>query len=304
MTPRAAPELYEDEPAYVGNEMPAQQIKRWARQRPGFVDVWIDRDNHGWVNVMFTEDVARRQAELEREFPGVGVVAVEVEHSKRELRQLARRVGALVQRESIPAGYGWGNANNIVELGVPVMTEELASLLDDEFAGEPLCVDGADPEDTPQPGPQPLAGDGWRMLGWEQGDGPAHEVGIATDQVVYAQLWERSGLVGMPPVVDFESDIVVWFALGHGSSCPNMRMDEVIVDRERSRVYPLIVNPDPVVFCTDDLTGAYQFVAALARAELPPGPFEIGLPGGGNGELWRSLSIDADLTVPEYRRRV
>jgi hypothetical protein len=77
-----------------------------------------------------------------------------------------------------------------------------------------------------------------------------------------------------------------------------MRMDEIIVDRERSQVYPLVVNPDPVVFCADDLTGAYQFVAAVARSELPPGPFEIGLRGGAEGGLWRSLSIDADLTVP------
>lgn len=297
VTPRAAPELYGDEPVYVRNEMPTQRIRRWARQRPGFVDVWIDRENGGWVNVMFTEDVARRQTELEREFPGVGVVAVDVEHSRHELRQLARRVGAFVQREGIPAGYGWGNVNNIVELGVPVMTEELASALDDAFAGEPLCVDGADPEDAPQPGPQPLAGDGWSMLGWEEGDGPAHEVGIATDQATYEQLWERARLEGGLPSVDFESDIVVWFAIGHGSSCPNQRMDEVIVDRARSQVYPLIVNPDPVVACTDDLTGAYQFVAAIPRAELPPGPFELGLQGG-DGDLWRSLSIDADLTIP------
>ena len=91
---------------------------------------------------------------------------------------------------------------------------------------------------------------------------------------------------------------MVWFAIGHGSSCPNQRMDEVIVDRERSRVYPLIVNPDPVVFCTDDLTGAYQFVATVPRAELPLGPFELGLRGGDDGELWRSVSVDGDLTVP------
>lgn len=297
VTPRADAEMYGDSPVYRGNEMPTDAVRRWARQKPGFVDLWIDRDHNGWINVLFTEDAARRQAELEREFPGVGVIAVEVEHGRRELRRLARRIGAFVQDEGIAAGYGWGNVNNIVELDVPVLTADLARALDEAFAGEPLCVDGADPEDVPGPGAQPQAGDGWRMLAWEQGQGPAHEVGIATDQDSYELLWERAGLAGTPPPVDFGSDVVVWFAIGHGSSCPNQRMDEVIVDLERSLVYPLIVNPDLVVACTDDLVGAYQFVAALERSELPRGPFELGL-AGGDGDLWRSFRVDADLTVP------
>ncbi len=277
--------------------MPVSKVKRWAKSKPGFVDVWIDRDNNGWINAMFTRGTKQRQAELEREFPGVGVVAVEVEHSKRELRQLARGVGAFVERWELQAGYGWGNANNIVELSLPVVTEELALALEEEFAGEPLCVEGADPGDLPRPGPQPLRGDGWVMLAWEQGQGPAHEVGIATDQASYERLWQATQLAGSPPDVDFERDVVVWFAEGHGSSCPNLRMDEVIVDRERGQVYPLIVNPDLVIACTSDLAGAYQFVAALERAELPAEPFEIGF-GGGGEKLWGSLRVDADLTVP------
>jgi len=296
-TPRAVPELYEERPIYLGNEMPIGKVRRWAKSKPGFVDAWIDRDNNGWINVMFTRGAKLRQAELEREFPGVGVVAVEVEHSKRELRQLARRIGAFVERWELRAGYGWGNANNIVELSLPVVTDELATALQEAFEGEPLCVSGADPEDLVQPGPQPLRGDGWTMLTWEQGHGPAHEVGIATDQDSYERLWDRTQLDGSPPAVDFGSDVVVWFAIGHGSSCPNQRMDEVIVDRERSQVYPLIVNPDVVLACTSDLAGAYQFVAAIQRAELPSGPFEIGL-GGGDGGLWRSSWVDVDLTAP------
>jgi hypothetical protein len=242
--------------------------------------------------------VARRQAELERRFPDVGVVAVEVQNSKRDLRRLARRVSDFVKRNELPASYGWGNADNVVSLGLPVVTDEVATELDGLFAGEPLCVEGRDPADLVPPGPQPLAGDGWRMLAWEQGRGPAHEVGIATDHASYEQLWQRTKLEGAPPAADFASEVVVWFAIGHGSSCPNQRMDEVIVDRDRAQVYPLVVNPDLAVVCTDDLAGAYQFVAALERDELPPGPFEIGLGGGGGGELWRSRWVDADLSQP------
>jgi hypothetical protein len=296
-TPRGAPELYEDRPIYVGNEMPTEEIERWAGSKPGFVDVWIDRDNRGWINVMFTRDVDRRQAELERDFPGVGAVAVEVAHSRRELRRLAKRIGDFVERWDLQAGYAWGGADNIVDLSISVVTDELARALDEQFAGAPLCVSGADPEDLVQPGSQPTRGDGWVMLAWEQGQGPAYEVGIATDPESYERLWRETQLGGSAPDVDFGSDVIVWFSEGHGSSCPNLRLDEVIVDRELSQVYPLIVDPDGRMACTDDLVGAYQFVAALERAELPAGPFEIGL-GGGDGELFRSLWVDADLTVP------
>ena len=246
---------------------------------------------------MFTRDVAQRQAELEREFPGVGVAAVEVEHSKRDLRQLAGRVGDFVERWDIQAGYSWGNADNIVHLSLGVVTDEVAEALDEEFAGKPLCIDGADPQDLVEPGPQPMIGEGWVMLASEQGSGPAHEVGLATDKESYERLWQSTQLGGSPPEVDFKSVVVVWFAVGHGSSCPNLRMDEVIVDGERDQVYPVVVHPDDPMACTDEPAGSYQFVAALERAELPSGPFEIGLPSG-DGELWRSLWVETDITVP------
>jgi hypothetical protein len=75
-------------------------------------------------------------------------------------------------------------------------------------------------------------------------------------------------------------------------------MDEIIVDTERAQVHPLVVMPGRPMMCTDDLAGAYQFVAALQRSTLPAGPFEIGLDGGGEGELFRSLQVETDLSVP------
>jgi len=43
----ADPELYRDSPIDVANEMPTGKIRRWARFKPGFVDLWIDRDHNG-----------------------------------------------------------------------------------------------------------------------------------------------------------------------------------------------------------------------------------------------------------------
>jgi hypothetical protein len=299
VTPRADPSLYRDEPAYRGNSMPTGRIQRWAKGKPGYVDVWIDRDNHGWINAMFTESVAERQAELEREFPAVGVVAVQVENSRRDLRRLATRVGTFVEERQLEAGWGWGNADNLVQLSLSVVTDEVVQALAAEFAGAPICIEGADPADLAPPGDQPLSGDGWTMLGSTQNQGPAHEVGIAAGPTAYEDIWRRSNLAGSPPPVEFVTSVVVWFAEGHGSSCPMRRMEEIIVDHEHGQVYPLTVDPENHMGCTDDLTGAWQFVAALERDQLPSGPFEIGLYGDGQGgELFRALHVEADLSVP------
>jgi hypothetical protein len=294
----AAPDVYRDDPIYVGNEQPTARIVRWARKQPGYVDVWLDRDHLGWITVAFTEDADQRQADLERLFPAVGAVAVPAEHSRRELNKLRRRV----QREMTDHLDGYSLSTNtianVVELGVGILTDEVAADLESRFACDPLCISGADTSDFPAPGPQPSSGDGWVMLGWEQGTGPAHHVGIASDQAAYEALWKETGLSDLAPDVDFVNDVVVWFAVGHGSSCPDLRMDEVIVDTERAQVYPFVVMPGAPMTCTADLAGAYQFVAALQRSALPAGSFEIGLDGGGDGELFRSLQVETDLSVP------
>lgn len=294
----AAPDVYRDDPIYVGNEQPTARIVRWARKQPGYVDVWLDRDHLGWITLAFTQDADQRQADLERLFPAVGAVAVPVEHSRQELKKLRRRVQREMTDYLDDYSLSTNTTGNVVELGVGILTDEVAAELESRFAGDPLCISGADATDFPAAGPQPTSGDGWVMLGWEQGAGPAHRTGIASDQASYEALWKATGLSDPAPDVDFLNDVVVWFALGHGSSCPDLRMDEVIVDTERAQVYPFVVMPGRPMMCTDDLAGAYQFVAALQRSALPVGPFEIGLDGGRDRQLFRSLQVETDLSVP------
>lgn len=176
--------------------------------------------------------------------------------------------------------------SNVVSLFVPVLTDEVVAEIESRFADAPLCVQG----------PQPLSGDGWLLLGFEQGRGPVHDVGIAADHDGYERLWEASGLGGEPPVVDFEDVVVVWFAVGHSSSCPNLRLDDIVIDREARQVWPLVVMPDNPVVCTEDLAGSYQFVAGLERTRLPVGPFEIGLDPQPNGGLFGGIEVNADLS--------
>ena len=53
--PITAPaDWYRDSPIYVGNEMPIEAIQQWASGQPGFQELWIDRQHHGWITVGFT----------------------------------------------------------------------------------------------------------------------------------------------------------------------------------------------------------------------------------------------------------
>jgi hypothetical protein len=69
-----------------------------------------------------------------------------------------------------------------------------------------------------------------------------------------------------------DADVVVSFAHGIGSSCPELRLDDVVIDG--SEVYSVASDPIVDAFgspraCTADLVGAVTFVVAIDRAALP-----------------------------------
>lgn len=297
VSPILAPaDAYRDSPVYVANEQPMQRVRAWARTQPGYVDLWIDREHNGWLTLQFLQDAEARQADLVRLFPDVGVVAVPVEHTRRELRRL--QDSALETLSPLVESFGVGvdTTANIVALDVAAVTDELVSTLEASFPGEPLCLDGMDPEDLPVPGPQPMAGDGWQLAGFREGDGPVYKTGVATDAQALGQLWAQAGLDGAPPETDLVDQVAIWFAIGHGSSCPDFRLDDVIVDLEAALVYPQLVNPDLQMMCTDDLTGSWQFIVLLDRDRLPPGPFTVQL--GATPVARDRTIVEVDLSEP------
>ena len=293
----APPEWYREEPVYVGNEQPASAVKAWARDRPGYQEIWLDRDHFGWITVAFTGDVTARQAELEAEFPDVGVVAVEVPTDIGELNALHRRVHRLLIDADVSFGASWISSTQwVVGLDVNAADQRLESALT-PVAGERICL-----SDTGVPvpeGPQPQAGDGWRLLG-EGLVGEPYRTGIATTEEQYAALWQQAGLTGPPPPGDFATEVVVWFGAVYGSDCP-IRLDDVAVDtaREPALVHAVTVVPGGTGACTDD-ANPHAYVVAVDRDRLPAGPFAIQLgpddPPTGVPEE-RTL-VDADLTVP------
>jgi hypothetical protein len=156
---------YRDTPVYVWGNSSVGKVQKWARQQPGYQDLWIDQDNLNWIALGFTESAAKRQAELEELFPDVGVVAVPVDWTRGELRKLQDRAGdelfgSVVTSGGMSVDFGRG----MVELSVGVVTDELVAAVAEGFASEPLCIAGPDPADVPAPGPQADAGDGWTML--------------------------------------------------------------------------------------------------------------------------------------------
>lgn len=293
----AEPGLYADSPIYVGNEMPVEEVQRWAASQPGYQSLWIDREHNGWITVAFSEGVAERQTDIEAMFPDDGVVAVEVEHTADELADLQARVGEeLVQ---ILDSFATGSYENkgVVGIDVGVLTPEIVEAIAERFEGEPLCVDGRDPSTVPPPGPQPQEGEGWRLLADEAPAGEPYRTGIATDPASLEALWDRIGLQTPLPDVDFETEIVVWFGAVYGSSCPDIRLDDVVVDG--TLVYAVIVLPNPPVACTDD-ANPHAYVVAIDRSRLPQGPFAIQLDSNDppQGVPEERTVVDVDLSRP------
>lgn len=296
--PITAPaDWYRESPIYVGNEMPVDAVQAWASRQPGFQELWIDRQHNGWITVGFSSDAEVRQADLEREFPDVGVVAVNMDRTSAELEALQQRV-----QEHLGARFGVATFglidHGVVGVGLGVLSNERLAMLEEAFAGEPICVEGADPAAVPAPGPQAAAGDGWRLLA-DKLEGASYRTGIAWDEASLAELWRAIPLDGELPAVDFQSEVVIWFGAVYGSSCPNLRLDAVIFDNARQLIYADIVNVDNPTACTAD-ANPRAYVVAVERSRLPVPPFGIQLgeadpPAGAPEE--RTI-VDADLRAP------
>ena len=113
------------------------------------------------------------------------------------------------------------------------------------------------------------AGDGWRLIAAGESTSDAYIVRAATDGAAYAEMWDAIGLDGDAPPVDLASEVVVSFGHGIGSSCPEVRLDDVRI----ADGVVLSVTSDPLEprACTADLAGAAVFVVAVARDAVAGG---------------------------------
>lgn len=288
-----------DEPIYVGNEQPVEELSAWASGREGFEQLWIDRDHLGWVVLAFSRDAEAVQAELARDFPDAGAVVVPVDWTMTELTALQDRVaeelgGAVASSIAVSVTKG------VVSIGVGPMTEDRLDAVAERFAGERVCVEGVDPETLPSDGPQAEAGDGWRLLADERAGQP-YRTWIAADEDGYVQLWESVGLSDEAPAVDFGTEVVIWFGAVYSGSCPDLRFEGVEVDHDRALVYADITYLDEAEGgpCTAD-ANPRAYVVAVDRDVLPPGRFaiQLGAADPPPGAPEERTVVDADLTQP------
>ena len=272
----ADPALYSDNPKYVGNEMPVDEVMAWAIDQPGYAGIWIDRDHNGWVTVAFTNDVDARQADIETMWPDDGVVAVSVNVSEADLAELQQRaheeVPEVLQGSGTMINYG------VLALHVGFLTDENIAAIEEVFAGEPVCIEGLDPSLEVPAGPQPNEGDGWRLLVDKDEVGEVYRTGIAWDQASLDEMIASiPGLDIESPEVDFETEVAIWFGAVHGSSCPNLRLDDVVVTG--NLVHGEIVEASNQMACTDDAI-PHTYLVAVDRDRLPEPPFHIQLSPG------------------------
>ena len=272
-------------------------IRKWARRQSGFEEIWIDRDQHdGWITLAFSRDAALAQFALAGEFPGIAAVVVEVPWTMRELKDLQQRVVTEMRAGPIVSS-GIRPQHGVVSIGVAVLFPDVVGDIDAAFGDERVCIEGADPADVPPDGPQPQGGDGWRLLADQDETGESYRTGIATHPEAYAALWNEARLKGDPPAVDFETEVVIWFGAVHGSSCPRLRLDDVVAGN--GLVHAVITRWEfgP---CTADAIG-HAYLVAVERAMLPSGGFTIQLqaadPPAGVIDTERTV-VRADLTVP------
>lgn len=296
----APAEWYRDVTAHPGTNPEVADIKAWAQRQPGFEELWIDREEHdGWVSLAFSKGAEAAQGDLVAKFPDRAAVVVPVDWTLSELKSLQQKVGpALVAAGAQNSGSGMQPQNGVVTVGLAYLEPDLLAALEDMFAGERLCVSGMDPALKPPEGPQPQSGEGWRLVADQDLTGEAFRTGIAYDDVSYGALWKEAGLAGSMPEVDFTSEVVIWFGAAHGSSCPRLRLDDVVVEPTRPLVHGTITVLDAGVCTADALPHAY--LVALDRRQLPPGPFaiQLGAEDPPEGVPEERTVVDADLSAP------
>ena len=292
-TPYAPEDWYADTPIYVGNEMPIDEVRVFAQTLEGFREVWIDRVHNGWIGVGFDDaDVGAHQAALQNEFPGVGVVAVNMPYTAGELEELSRDL-----QSRLPAGMETASIYEVqgfIEIWVGRLTPESIAAVSGVVGNAPVCISGQDPATTPADGPQLEGGDGWAYLGEADTMPDTEFPSILADPAALNAMWDQLGLTEDPPVVDFEKQVVFSLVIGHSGSCPRTRLDDVVVDG--SLVYVVVPTITDEMGCTDDWVPR-TYLVAIERDRLPSPPFQLtGHVGSG-----ARVEIATDLRVPGSR---
>ena len=243
-------------------------LTRYGRQhRAEWAGVWIDHTD-GTMTAAFTGQLnVHRRALAERIPKRRAWKLIGADHSLITLQRLQERALRELQAGDLPwVGTSINVIGNHVEVQFGVLDDRARAFMTEHFmSDDPVCAGGPDPSELIPEGPQPQSGPGWRLLVDEAG-GEALNTSAALNKRQYRRLWWRLDLQGKRAPVDFTREIVLHFAPGVSSTCPEIRLDELVI--KKKRVYPLIVMPGPHRACTSDAT-PYTYLLAVERDALP-----------------------------------
>jgi hypothetical protein len=267
----AAPPSHGEEPLdeYIAS---TEKLEAYGEEhRDTFGGLYIDPPASNRVVMLFTADLERHHEAVNAIRPGT--CTRQVEYTEAELRALVDELAqSLVGEDGIELLVASVDTiGNQVEVSLKSDDPTL------EHSLEAMHEGMLDASVFPFPGPWANAksGDGWRLLATGDELGEAYRVRAARTPSEWKDLWRAIRIDGERPGVDLHDEVVVSFGHGLSRSCPELRLDDVVI--EGGVVYS--VTSDPLVprNCTDDLSAAGVFVVALDRGALPADGFTLQL---------------------------
>lgn len=253
----------------------------WVGQQPElFAGVWWDSVSGEYVFAATAPEQARTM--IEQVFPAdLSFRVEEVPRGASALRALQQRVLNITTAGGAPSS-AFREWDGRIGIDLGVLDPVAIAAVEREFADEldAVCVTGVDPASIAQPGPQPRGGLGWRLVADPIDAGHPYSVDVALNDTEYQTLWASLVQAGVQPAVDFTSEIVVQFTVGVVATCPEWRLDGVVVDTQRSVISPDIVSVGGTPTCTAlGEPRPRSYLLALDKALLPAIPFIVSLSG-------------------------
>lgn len=290
-TPMTTPEaasfahpLTDDEVAslFARNEraVPSEAVDEYATRFPDtFAGTWIDNVAGGVFTVAFTEAVDERRRELEAALPpGTLIEVVEGKRSLADLEAIQEQIDASRLVGEVVDGTGIFVDVQVVSVLLRVVDAASVAALEEAVGPESMagvCVEGRTAEELDPEGPQLEDGEGWRLLG-DGTSGPVYATLVATDASGYEGLWDAAGFDEERPEADLDAEVVILFGPAVSGSCPQIRLDDVVIDVEDGVVHADFAHPGAPAACTDD-ANPHAYVVAVQRDALPPSPFTVQL---------------------------
>jgi hypothetical protein len=232
----------------------------------------------GHLVMLFTGHVDEHQSAIRLLPRGANVEVRECRHTEAELRAIQQEITdnfAQLRAEGIQIfEVSLDTINNVVAVQAQSNDPQAQAKLESPYDGKVIATV------LPLPGAwsNNMAGDGWQLLAaLERSSEWAFRVGAATSADEWSGLWQQLSPGMDPPAIDFASEIAVVFGEAHGSSCPDVRFDNLVIDQAQAVIHDEVSNPLGPIPCTADLSGAEVFVLAIARDALPPMPFTVQL---------------------------